>query len=256
MNAPLIQVEGLSVHVPGRRLLDGIDIAVAPREIVTVIGPNGGGKTTLVRAILGIQPISGGRMRRAPGLRIGYVPQRLTLNPMMPVSVARLMTATVKASPAEVEKALAETGVAHLIGQSVHTLSGGEFRRVLLARALLRSPDLLVLDEPVAGVDHAGELALYELIQRIRDERGCGVLMVSHDLHVVMAATDHVVCLNHHVCCTGQPREVSQHSEYVRMFGPQAVDALAVYQHQHDHEHDISGDVAHDHAHHGHHHAG
>ena len=190
------------------------------------------------------------------GLTIGYVPQRLSLNPMMPVRVSRLMTSTLSCSRADVLAALEETGVAHLIDNSVHTLSGGAFRRMLLARALLQNPDLLVLDEPVAGVDHAGELVLYELIQRIRSERGCGVLMVSHDLHVVMAATDNVVCLNGHVCCTGEPHEVSQHSEYVRLFGPKAAGALAFYEHQHDHEHDIGGDLKTDHPAEGHSRAG
>ncbi len=256
--APLISAEELSVTIGKRTLLDAISLTVSPGEIVTVIGPNGGGKTTLVRALLGLQALSAGRIKRRKGLTIGYVPQSLTLNPMMPVSVSRLLTATISAGREVVSAALKETGVAHLIDESVHTLSGGEFRRVLLARALLRRPDLLVLDEPVAGVDHAGELALYALIQRIRDERGCGVLMVSHDLHVVMAATDNVICLNGHVCCTGQPHEVSQHSEYVRLFGPKAADALAFYEHHHDHEHGISGDVAHehDHSHKDHPHAG
>lgn len=261
MTHPLLAAFGLAVKAGPRTLLDHVDISVAPGEIVTVIGPNGGGKTTLVRALLGLIPAASGRVARAPGLTVGYVPQRIVLNPMMPVSVARLMTATMRAGREAVTQALAETGVAALVDQSVHTLSGGEFRRVLLARALLRDPQLLVLDEPVAGVDHAGEIALYELIQRLRDRRGCGVLMVSHDLHVVMAATDRVICLNGHVCCTGEPEEVSRHSEYVRLFGPRAAGALALYQHHHDHAHDLSGtaqatDAAGDARHAGTHHAG
>lgn len=255
----LLSARAASVVIGARTLLHDIDLSVDPGEIVTIIGPNGGGKTTLVRALLGIQPLSNGSVSRKPGLTIGYVPQRLTLNPMMPVRVSRLLTSTVPQSRAKVLAALEETGVAHLIDSSVHTLSGGEFRRVLLARALIQDPHLLVLDEPVAGVDHAGELALYELIQRLRTERGCGVLMVSHDLHVVMAATDKVICLNGHVCCTGQPHEVSKHSEYVRLFGPRAADALAFYEHRHDHDHDIGGDVSHshdDHPHKEHTHAG
>ncbi len=249
----LIAANKIGVTIGGRTLLHDIDLRVEPGQIVTIIGPNGGGKTTLVRALLGLVSLSAGTVTQKPGLTVGYVPQKLTLNPMMPVSVARLMSATMRASRAQVHDALTETGVAHLTDASVHTLSGGEFRRVLLARALIRQPDLLVLDEPVTGVDHAGELALYALIQRIRDERGCGVLMISHDLHVVMAATDNVVCLNGHVCCTGQPHEVSQHSEYVRLFGPKAADALAFYEHRHDHEHGLSDSIeghgAKDHSH-------
>ncbi|WP_422020229.1 ATP-binding cassette domain-containing protein [Pyruvatibacter mobilis] len=262
----LIEARGLAVTIGGRTLLHDISLSVDEGEIVTIIGPNGGGKTTLVRALLGTRAISAGSVQRVQGLTIGYVPQRLELNPMMPVTVARLMTGAARRPRHLIIEALEETGVAHLVDQSVHTLSGGEFRRVLLARALLRDPQLLVLDEPVAGVDHAGELALYELIKTIRDQRGCGVLMVSHDLHVVMAATDKVICLNGHVCCTGQPHEVSQHAEYVRLFGPRASEALAFYEHQHDHEHDLSGeemphgcghDHDHDHSHQkDHHHAG
>jgi len=239
----LIDVRNVSVRAGTRLLLRDVSLCVAPGEIVTIIGPNGAGKTTLVRALLGVLPISAGSIRRRPGLRIGYVPQRLTLNTMMPVTVARLLAATVTKPREEMLARLSETGVAHLIDASAHTLSGGEFRRVLLARALLRDPDLLVLDEPLTGVDHAGELALYALIKRIRDQRGCGVLMVSHDLHVVMAATDNVICLNGHVCCTGRPQEVSQNAEYVRLFGPQAADALAIFEHHHDHQHDIAGQV-------------
>lgn len=250
----LLSARGLDVTTSSRTLLHDVSMSVNAGEIVTVIGPNGGGKTTLMRALLGTMPVSAGTIERAPGLSIGYVPQKLSLNPMMPVSVARLMTSAQKKPRTQIVEALDETGVAHLVDSSVHTLSGGEFRRVLLARALLRQPDLLVLDEPVAGVDHAGELALYELIQRIRTERGCGVLMVSHDLHVVMAATDKVICLNGHVCCTGQPHEVSQHSEYVRLFGPKAADALAFYEHHHDHDHDLSGEEL-SHHHHQHDHA-
>ncbi len=249
----LIAAHGVAVTINGRTLLHEIDLSVDTGEIVTIIGPNGGGKTTLVRALLGTQALSAGSVTRMEGLTVGYVPQRLNLNPMMPVRVSRLLTSATPRPRSQMLEALDETGVGHLVDQSVHTLSGGEFRRVLLARALLHDPNLLVLDEPVAGVDHAGELVLYELIQRIRTERGCGVLMVSHDLHVVMAATDKVICLNGHVCCTGQPHEVSKHSEYVRLFGPRAADALAFYEHQHDHEHGIGGDVTHDHAH-GHHH--
>lgn len=251
----LLSAQGVAVTINDRRLVHDIDLTVDAGEIVTIIGPNGGGKTTLVRALLGTQELSAGTVTRMDGLTIGYVPQRLSLNPMMPVRVSRLLTSVTPRPRAHVLDALEETGVGHLIDHSVHALSGGEFRRVLLARALLHDPNLLVLDEPVAGVDHAGELVLYELIQRLRTERGCGVLMVSHDLHVVMAATDKVICLNGHVCCTGQPHEVSKHSEYVRLFGPRAADALAFYEHQHDHEHDIGGDVtqAHDHGHEHHH---
>ena len=184
-----------------------------------------------------------GTVTRQPGLRIGYLPQRLPVDPVLPLTVARLMTLTVRRSRDAVRSALTETGVAHLIDAPVQALSGGEFQRVLLARALVRDPALLVLDEPVQGVDFAGEAALYELIGEIRRKRGCGILMVSHDLHVVMAATDRIICLNRHVCCDGTAETVGRHPEYIRLFGARAAQALAVYTHHHDHAHTIAGGV-------------
>jgi len=254
----LMEAAGLGVRRAGRWLIHDIDLAVARGEIVTVIGPNGGGKSTLVKALLGVMELDAGTVRRAPGLKVGYVPQRLHVSRVLPLSVARLMTATEPAPRSEVAAALAETGVEPLIDQPVQTLSGGEFQRVMLARALLRRPDILVLDEPVQGVDYAGEAALYELIASIRTARDVGVLMVSHDLHVVMRATDRVICLNAHVCCTGAPHAVTQDAEYQRLFGSKAATAYAVYEHHHDHHHDIHGHVVDDghHDHHHHHHHG
>lgn len=242
---PLVAGRGLYLALGGRLVLAGVDIEVAAGEIVTVIGPNGSGKTTLLRVLLGLLRADAGIVERRPGLRIGYLPQRMPVDPVLPLDVNRLMTLTRRARSADVDQALAETGVQHLRHASVATLSGGELQRVLLARALLSSPDLLVLDEPVQGVDFAGEAALYELISALRARRGCGVLMISHDLHVVMAATDRVLCLNHHVCCAGTPDAVSRHPEYARLFGRQAAAALAVYTHHHDHRHDLGGDVIH-----------
>ena len=241
--APLLAGHGLRLSYGGRVVLSGVDLAVAKGEIVTVIGPNGAGKTTLLRVLLGLLRPDAGTIERPPGLRIGYLPQRMPIDPVLPLAVGRLMTLTRRAGRAEVRAALAETGVAHLERAAVATLSGGELQRVLLARALLGSPDLLVLDEPMQGVDFLGEAALYELIGTLRAARGCGVLMISHDLHVVMAATDRVICLNRHVCCAGTPDAVEQHPEYVRMFGRRTAASLAVYSHHHDHRHGIGGEI-------------
>ena len=239
----LIAAEGLTVRYGHHAVLEGVDISVRQGEIVTVIGPNGAGKTTLLRVLLGLLKPDTGIVRRRPGLRLGYLPQRVHVEPTLPLNVARLMTLTVRERAATVREALATTGVEHLMKAAVQTLSGGELQRVLLARTLLTDPDLLVLDEPVQGVDFAGESALYDLIGDIRQQRGCGVLMVSHDLHVVMAATGHVVCLHRHVCCEGSPEAVGQHPEYMQLFGPRAARALAVYTHHHDHAHANSGTV-------------
>jgi zinc transport system ATP-binding protein len=174
---------------------------------------------------------------------IGYVPQRLQLDPVMPLTVERFLTIGLTASASALDGALAEVRATHLRRAPMHELSGGEFQRALLARALLRRPDLLILDEPGQGLDFSGQIELYALIEQIRDRRGCGVLLVSHDLHIVMAATDRVVCLNRHVCCSGQPEAVSRHPEYMALFGPRAAASLAVYSHEHDHAHDLAGEV-------------
>jgi zinc transport system ATP-binding protein len=243
--AALVSCEHVGVRLGGRDILSGIELAIAPGEIVTIIGPNGGGKTTLLKVVLGLVRPTHGKVERRPGLRIGYVPQKLQLDPTMPMTVRRLMTLTHRHKESELLAALEETGVAHLIEADPTHLSGGEFQRVLIARALLSRPDLLVLDEPVQGVDFSGEVSLYDKIAEIRTRHGCGILLVSHDLHVVMAATDRVVCLNGHVCCAGVPQEVAAAPEYLRLFGPRAAGTVAFYSHHHDHTHTLQGDVVH-----------
>ena len=245
----LIEAAGLGVRREGRWLIRDVDLAVRAGEIVSIVGPNGGGKTTLLKALLGIEGRNAGRVLRRPGLRLGYVPQRLALDNTMPLTVARLMTLTRRARRGVLGAALEETGVPHLMDAAVHQLSGGEFQRVLIARALLGEPELLVLDEPVQSVDFGGQVELYRLIADVRARRGCGVLLVSHDLHVVMRDTDRVICLSGHVCCTGIPQDVRRSPEYLRLFGPGVSDALALYAHEHDHSHDASGAVVDDHAH-------
>jgi len=241
--APLAALRGAGLRRGGRWLVQDVDLEVRAGEIVSLIGPNGGGKTTVLRLLLGLLAPDAGSVERRAGISVGYLPQRFAVEPVLPLTAARLMTMTVRAPRGAVAAALAETGVEALIDRPVHALSGGELQRVLLARALLRRPDLLVLDEPVQGVDYAGEAALYALIASIRDRLGCGVLLVSHDLHMVMAETDRVICLNRHVCCTGTPQDVTRHAEYLRLFGPQAASAVAFYRHAHDHDHDLAGGV-------------
>jgi zinc transport system ATP-binding protein len=237
----LLAARGIRFARAKRTILEGIDLDLAPGQIVTLIGPNGAGKTTLVRILLGLERADGGTITRRPGLRIGYAPQRFDRDPAIPMTVARFLAIGGPHTSAEAAAALNEVGAARVIGQQLSELSGGELQRVVLARALLRKPDLLVLDEPVRGVDYAGEAELYDLIGRIRDARGVGILLVSHDLHVVMAQSDRVICVNRHICCSGMPEAVAQHPEYARLFGPEAARSFAVYQHQHDHSHDLSG---------------
>jgi zinc transport system ATP-binding protein len=246
MSEPLLQLDKIRLHRDGRAVLDGVDLRLNPGEILTLIGPNGAGKTCLVRIALGLLAADTGSRRARPGLRIGYMPQKLGLNESLPLNVERFLTlAQPGLKPATLTRALTDVGAGHTLHTPVARLSGGELQRVLLARALLREPELLVLDEPAQGVDITGQEELYALIAKARDERGCGVLMVSHDLHLVMAATDHVLCLNHHVCCEGHPESVSAHPEYLRLFGMQGAKGLAVYSHHHDHHHDALGEVCH-----------
>jgi zinc transport system ATP-binding protein len=210
---------------------------VMPGEIVTLIGPNGAGKSTLVRVLLGLLALDEGQVTRPPGLRIGYSPQQLVPDPVMPLTVAGFLTLGDRAPRGRLAAVLERVGLDAVLERQMTALSGGELRRVVLARALLRAPDLLILDEPMSGVDVTGQVELYELIGRIRDETGAGVLLVSHDLHLVMARTDRVLCLDGHVCCVGRPLEVAGDPVFQRLFGQRLSDVMALYPHHHDHHH-------------------
>jgi len=234
---PLVTLQNIGVCRAGRWLVRGIDLTVSAGEIVTIIGPNGSGKSTTAKTVIGVIEPDEGRVVRAENLRVGYVPQKLSINRAMPLTVRRFLKISDGQTPSAVEKVLDLVGVKKLANAQVHVLSGGEFQRVLFARALLGRPQLLVLDEPVDGVDFSGSLALYQLITKTRDETGCGVLLISHDLHVVMAQTDSVICLNSNVCCRGSPELVAENPEYLKLFGKGAAQDLAIYKHQHDHSH-------------------
>ncbi len=244
----LLSARNLSVRLGGVDVLQDIDIAIQANEIVTILGPNGSGKSTLLRALLGIIPLSSGRVTRAPNVRIGYVPQRLAMDRSMPMTVRRFLSLPKRVSDADAAKALEKVGMSGSAQQQMTDLSGGQFQRVLLARALLCNPQILMLDEPTQGLDQPGEAAFYRLIDEVRLDSGAAVLMVSHDLHVVMAASDRVICLNRHICCEGTPRVVSNAPEYRALFGLGTQGALALYQHMHDHNHDHHHDHAHDHS--------
>ena len=252
MTDPLISADHLCVRFGGIEVLHDITLSVRPAEIVTILGPNGSGKSTLIRALLGIVPVAHGRVLRAPGLRLGYVPQKLAVDRTMPMTVRRFLSLPVRVSDAAAAAALARVGVEGIEARQMAALSGGQFQRVLLARALLSDPQLLILDEPTQGLDQPGEAAFYQLIETVRRETGAAILMVSHDLHVVMAASDRVICLNGHICCEGTPRVVSTAPEYRALFGLGTQGALALYRHEHDHDH-ADGHHHQDHPHHHHH---
>ncbi len=246
----LIEARGLSVRHGGVTVLKNVDFAIRKGEIVTVVGPNGSGKSTLIRALIGLEPAAEGRVERSAGLGIGYVPQRLHIDAALPMTVRRFLSLPRRVSDAEAEAALARTGVPGIGAQQMAGLSGGQLQRVLLARALLVRPEILILDEPTQGLDQPGIAAFYLLVEEVRAETGAAVLMVSHDLHVVMSASDRVICLNGHVCCEGAPQVVSAAPEYRALFGLGTGGALALYRHTHDHDHDHGGHGhAHDHDH-------
>ena len=239
---PLLRLSDVTVRYDDRATLDHVAIEVRRGEIVTVIGPNGSGKTTLIRTALGLIPPNEGKVTRLAGLRVGYVPQQIVVDRTLPLTVRRFLTMSGTSSRTEHERVLAEVGLGDVLDSPFQALSGGEAKRVTLARALLRRPDLLVLDEPTSNVDVAGQAEFYDLIQTIRDLHDCGVLLVSHDLLLVMRATDTVVCLNGHVCCSGRPDSVSRDPEYLALFGPRVAETLGVYAHDHDHHHDVAGE--------------
>ena len=247
----LLRAQSISVRLGGTTALADVDFAISPGEIVTVVGPNGSGKTTFLRALIGAAPLAQGTVSRAPGLTIGYVPQSLSIDTTLPLTVARFLSLPRRRSADEITSALTQAGVPGIAQRQMTALSGGQFQRALLARALLETPQLLILDEPTTGLDQPGSAALYQQIAELRDRLNCAVLMVSHELHVVMSASDRVICLNGHICCHGTPDVVASAPEYRALFGSGTKGALALYRHDHDHDH------AHDHAHdhgHSHHH--
>ncbi len=242
----LVQVEDISVRYGARTALSRVSLSIEPSEIVTIVGPNGSGKTSLLRAIIGaIKPFQG-RVVQASSLKIGYVPQKLHIDETLPITVSRFLKLTGGIIAADINYALTQAGVPELEKAQLSQLSGGQFQRVLLARALIAKPDLLLLDEATQGLDQRGSASFYQRIETVRQDTGCAVLMISHELHVVMSASDRVICLNGHVCCEGTPAVVASAPEYRELFGTGTGGALALYRHEHDHSHQ-HGDHAHDH---------
>ena len=243
LNEPLISLSNAGIYRSDRWLVRDVSLTLGPGEILTLIGPNGSGKSTTAKMALGILKPDEGSAKRRKKLKVRYVPQKVSIDWTVPLKVRRLMSLTGHVTKDEADRAMNLTGTLHLANAEVRTLSGGEFQRVMLARAIAFKPELLVLDEPVQGVDFNGEIEMYELIRKIRDELQCGVLLISHDLHIVMAATDRVICLNGHVCCSGTPMNVAVSQEYKDLFGARAASGLALYEHQHDHQHLSNGSI-------------
>ena len=242
----LIQVEDLTVRYGASTALSGVSLHVKPGEIVTIVGPNGSGKTSLLRAIIGAVKPAKGRVIHGSGVKIGYVPQNLHIDETLPITVSRFLKLPSYVAVVDISYALMQAGVPDLAKAQLSQLSGGQFQRVLLARALIGKPDLLLLDEATQGLDQRGSASFYQQIETVRQDTGCAILMISHELHVVMSASDRVICLNGHVCCEGTPAVVASAPEYRALFGTGTGGALALYRHEHDHNHD-HGDHNHDH---------
>ena len=238
----LVKLENAGYSQNNKWLVRGVSLEVEKGKIVTLIGPNGSGKSTTAKIALGIYKKIEGKVEKYTK-KVGYVPQKVSIDWTLPLRVNDFMVLTENLKDDAINEALSLTGVEHLKNKNLGNLSGGEFQRVLLARAISKKPELLVLDEPVQGVDFTGEIALYELIKKISDELNCGILLISHDLHTVMSATDHVVCLNGHVCCSGSPIDVAKNNEYKALFGEKASQILSVYEHRHDHVHSNEGEI-------------
>ena len=238
----LVKLKNAGLRIKNKWLVQSVSFQVEKGKIVTLIGPNGSGKSTTAKIALGIFKKIEGEVEKYTN-KVGYVPQKISIDWTLPLRVSDFMVLTENIKSEDIDEALSLTGVIHLKNKNLGSLSGGEFQRVLLARAISKKPELLVLDEPVQGVDFTGEIALYELIKKISDELNCGILLISHDLHTVMSATDHVVCLNGHVCCSGSPIDVARNNEYKALFGEQASKTLAIYEHKHDHTHSNNGEI-------------
>ncbi len=241
-NSTLVKLNNAGFKQNDKWLVEGVSLTVNKGKIVTLIGPNGSGKSTTAKIALGIYKNIEGSVEKYTN-KVGYVPQKISIDWTLPLRVHDFMLLTENIKDDAIDEALNLTGVIHLKNKNLGNLSGGEFQRVLIARAISKKPELLVLDEPVQGVDYTGEIALYELIKRISDTLNCGILLISHDLHTVMTATDHVVCLNGHVCCSGTPMDVAKNNEYKTLFGEQASQILSVYEHKHDHVHSDKGEI-------------
>jgi len=233
----LIEITNLKVRYGSKIVLQNMNLSVADGEIVTIVGPNGSGKTTLFKAIIGTAPISTGKVKLRSNLKIGYVPQQLIIDQSLPITVERFLKVAQKTTANALEKALNLVGVEDILKFQMSNLSGGELQRVLLARALIGEPDVLLLDEATRGLDQPGVATFYRKVDDIRKNTDCTVLMISHDLHVVMSASDRVICLNGHICCEGAPDSVASSPEYKALFGSDVDGTFALYRHHHDHSH-------------------
>lgn len=233
----LIEAKNISLTIDKKTILSNISLEIKKRDFVTVIGPNGAGKSMLLKALMGFFKLTSGKVILQKNLRIGYVPQKLDLNGSMPISVRKFLKLKNDTDDEKIAKIAQEIVISDILDEQIHSLSGGQFQRVLLARSLLGNPEILILDEPAQNLDISGQMAFYKLLDNVYKSREIAILMVSHDLHLVMASSKHVICLFHHVCCAGEPNVITKDPEFLTLFGDDMVKMMAVYNHHHDHNH-------------------
>jgi zinc transport system ATP-binding protein len=237
MTQPLLDAKDLSVRYQDTTVLDKVSLKLMPHDFITIVGPNGAGKSTLLKCLAGLITPDSGHIGRPAGVNLRYIPQRMQVEPSMPMSVTHFLTLNNGAGIPHLGSTAEETGTTPLLARPLHGLSGGEWQRVLLTRCLMTTPDAIILDEPAQNLDITGQLQFYALLEQIHKDRGIAIVMVSHDLHMVMASTRQVICLYHHVCCSGEPKAVARDPEFIQLFGQDMARMMAVYQHHHDHDH-------------------
>ena len=239
MNEPILKLTNLSVLMDKKLILDDISFEVTSGKIITIIGPNGSGKTTMVRCILDLIKPTKGNIWIQKGIKLGYMPQKISLNPYLPIKVINFLELDINniITPELLDQVISEIGIGSILSLPLQEISGGEMQKVLFARALLNKPDILILDEPTQGIDINGQLEFYKLIEKLRDEKNISIVIISHDLHMVMKSTDYVICLNQHICCEGTVKFVNQHKDFHNLFGTKTLEAFSVYEHDHNHQH-------------------
>ncbi len=237
----ILNVNNIVKKFRNKKVLDEISFSIHEGEIVTIIGPNGGGKSTLAKIISGVVKQDSGTISFGKNINIGYMPQKLSINSSLPLDVEYFLRLQIntKVSDDELYTIVKQVGIQNILKNSMHEVSGGENQRIMLARALLGKPNLLILDEPEQNVDVNGQAEIYSLLNELNKKQNIAILLISHDLHFVMRSSHHVICLNHHICCEGMPNKLRLDKRYIDLFGSEFADNLAIYPHHHDHKHDI-----------------
>lgn len=235
---PIAYLKSISLSLNNQQILKNINLELKKGEITTLIGPNGGGKTSIARILIGILKASSGEVFISKNAKIGYMPQKLEIEKTIPLRVIDFLNLSATAEAmARLEAMAKKLLIENILEKSIHKISGGELQKALLVKTLINNPDILVLDEPTQYMDIAAQAEFYQVIEEIREQKNCAILIISHDLHIVMQKTNQVVCINRHICCEGSPESINNHPEYLSLFGKDRIDNITIYSHHHDHKH-------------------